>query len=114
MRVPTDQLATPTHVTDLATASIALVQRGHSGIFHVTGPDFLSRYDFALMACGILNLDAALILPLTTPELNPKAARPLLGGLRIDKLNAKLNATLGVNFMRPPSIGIRDWHEASA
>jgi len=110
MRVPTDQFATPTHVEDLATASIALVQGGHTGIFHIAGPDFLSRYDFALQACDILNLDASLILPLTTPELNQKAARPLLGGLGI----AKLNATLGPGLMRPPSTGIRDWQEASA
>ena len=110
MRVPTDQLATPTHVDDLASASIALMQRGHTGIFHIAGPEFLSRYDFALMACDVLGLDGSQIQPLTTPELNQKAARPLLGGLRIDKLNA----LLGASTMRSPKIGIQSWKEAIA
>lgn len=110
MRVPNDQLATPTHVEDLAAASIALLQRGHTGIFHIAGPDFLSRYDFALMACEILGLDASQIHPLTTAELNQKAARPLLGGLRIDKLNA----LLGTSTMRAPKAGIQSWMDATA
>jgi len=110
MRVPTDQLATPTYVEDLAAASIALLQRGHTGIFHIAGPEFLSRYDFALMACDILGLDASQIQPLTTLELNQKAARPLLGGLRIDKLNA----LLGPSTMRAPRAGIQAWMDATA
>jgi dTDP-4-dehydrorhamnose reductase len=110
MRVPTDQLATPVHVDDLATASIALVQGGHTGIFHLAGPEFLSRYDFSLQACAILSLPAAQVQPLTTSELNQKAARPLLGGLRIDKLTA----TLPHITMRSPKTGIQDWKTATA
>ena len=110
MRVPTDQLATPVYNEDLATASIALVTAGHTGIFHLAGPEFLSRYDFSLQACDILGLPTAQVQPLTTPELNQKAARPLLGGLRIDKLTATLpNIT-----MRSPAQGIRDWQTATA
>jgi dTDP-4-dehydrorhamnose reductase len=110
MRVPTDQLATPTHVEDLAAAAIALVEGGHTGIFHLAGPEFLSRYDFALQACEILGLPTSQVQPLTTPELNQKAARPLLGGLRIDKLTATLpNIT-----MRSPAAGIQSWKAATA
>ncbi len=109
MRVPTDQLATPVYNEDLAAASIALVQGGHTGIFHLAGPEFLSRYDFSLQACEILSLPTAQVQPLTTPELNQKAARPLLGGLRIDKLTATLPHTT----MRPLKTGIQDWKEAT-
>ena len=109
MRVPTDQLATPTYVEDLATAAIALVEGGHTGIFHLAGPEFLSRYDFSLLACEILGLPTSQVQPLTTPELNQKAARPLLGGLRIDKLTATLpNIT-----MRSPASGIQSWKAAT-
>ncbi|MEO6922900.1 MAG: SDR family oxidoreductase [Bryocella sp.] len=110
MRVPTDQLATPVYNADLAAASIALVEGGHTGIFHLAGPDFLSRYDFSLLACGILDLPTAQVQPLTTPELNQKADRPLLGGLRIDKLRA----TLPHITMRSPAQGIADWKQATA
>ena len=109
MRVPVDQFATPTYNTDLAAAAIALVEQGHSGIFHVSGPDFLSRYDFALQACEILGLDPDQIDPLTTSELNQKAARPLLGGFKIDKLTA----ILGHTAMRSPEEGIRSWVAAT-
>jgi len=110
MRVPVDQLATPVHVEDLAAASIALIQGGHTGIFHLAGPEFLSRYDFALQACDILSLPAAQVQPLTTAELNQKAARPLLGGLRIDKLKK----TVPQITMRSPKTGIQNWKDATA
>jgi len=110
MRVPTDQLATPVYNTDLAAASIALIQAGHTGIFHLAGPEFLSRYDFSLQACDILSLPTAQVQPLTTPELNQKAARPLLGGLRIEKLTA----TLPHITMRSPKTGIQNWKDATA
>jgi dTDP-4-dehydrorhamnose reductase len=110
MRVPVDQLATPVYVDDLAAASIGLLSGGHTGIFHLAGPEFLSRYDFALRACDILDLPIEQLQPLTTAELNQKAARPLLGGLRIDKLKA----TLPQITMRSPQIGIQDWKDATA
>jgi dTDP-4-dehydrorhamnose reductase len=110
MRVPTDQLATPVYNEDLAAASTALIEGKHTGIFHLAGPDFLSRYDFSLQACEILNLPTAQVQPLTTPELNQKAARPLLGGLRIDKLTH----TLPHIHMRSPQQGIKDWQAATA
>jgi len=109
MRVPTDQLATPTYNADLAAAAIALVQQNHSGLVHIGGPDFLSRYDFALEACSILGLNPETMSPVTTPELNQKAARPLLGGLRIEKLQS----ILGPACMRPIAQGIRDWQAAT-
>jgi dTDP-4-dehydrorhamnose reductase len=105
MLAPTDQLATPTYNADLAAASIALVQRKQTGIFHIAGPDFLSRYDFALAACKILALPTATLKPITTPELAQAAGRPLLGGLDI----SKLQSALGPTCMRPAETGIRDW-----
>ncbi|HEY4009666.1 MAG TPA: SDR family oxidoreductase [Acidobacteriaceae bacterium] len=109
MRVPTDQLATPTYNEDLATATIALLRGGHSGLFHAAGPEMLARIDFARLACRLLSLDESLLIPLTTPELNQRAARPLLGGLDA----TKLNATLGRHFFRTPEQGILDWQAAT-
>ena len=105
MRVPTDQLATPTYNADLAAAILALLDQQATGLFHAAGPEFLSRYDFALQACALLGLPTATLSPVTTPELNQRAARPLRAGLRIDKLNT----TLGRPLMRPPSEGIQAW-----
>ena len=109
MRVPNDQLANPTYVDDLATAAIALLQAGHTGLFHAAGPDFLSRYDFALQACAILELSPATMASVSTPDLAQPAARPLLGGLVSAKLDAALVPILGRTPMRAAERGIRDW-----
>jgi dTDP-4-dehydrorhamnose reductase len=105
MKAPTDQLATPTYNADLAAATIALLGCKQSGLFHVAGTDFLSRYDFAIAASKILELPTATLQPITTPELLQAAARPLLAGLAI----GKLQSILGPNCMRSIDTGIRDW-----
>src|SRR5215472_10422618 len=107
MRVPTDQLATPTYNEDLARATLALLRAGHTGLFHAAGPTMLSRINFARLACNLLSLDASLLIPLTTPELNQRAARPLIAGLDA----TLLNTTLGRPFFRSPEQGIRDWQQ---
>lgn len=108
MRVPTDQLATPTYNHDLAAATLALLREGHSGLFHAAGPTMLSRIDFARLACQLLALDPALLIPLTTPELNQRAARPLIAGLD----STRLSTTLNQQLFRTPHQGILDWQKA--
>jgi dTDP-4-dehydrorhamnose reductase len=110
MRVPSDQFATPTYNIDLAAAAVALVDRGCSGVFHISGPDLLSRYDFALAACKILSLPTATLQRITTPELAQAAARPLLGGLA----SGKLQSILGPHCMRSIQTGIHDWQSSLA
>lgn len=105
MRVPADQISTPTFNWDLANASVQLLQQGHSGIFHVCGPDVISRYDFAVRGARIMGLDAALIQPLPTSELKQRAPRPLNAGL----LSHKLHAALPGFTMRGADEGIRAW-----
>ena len=107
MRVPTDQFATPTYNADLAAVILALLQFHACGLIHVAGPEFLSRYDFALQACALLGLDPAQVEPVTTAQLNQKAARPLRGGLCIDTLNAVMQRHL----MRSPAAGIAAWQQ---
>ena len=105
MRVPTDQLSTPTYNEDLATATLALANAGHTGLFHISGRELLSRYDFALLAAEILSLDASLLHPILTSDVNQRAPRPLRGGLRIDKLLRTL-PTLKIRTTRE---AIEDW-----
>ena len=105
MRVMDDQISTPTYSADLAAAAVQLVLRGQSGVFHVSGPQAISRYDFALRAAQILGLDQTLIAPVTTAALRQKAPRPLRGGL----LNERLARELPSMQMRGIDEGIRSW-----
>lgn len=86
MRVPCDQVGTPTWSRDLAAASFDLVQAGARGIFHVAGATRLSRADFARIAARTFELDENLVESVTTAELAQPAARPLSAGLVSSRL----------------------------
>jgi dTDP-4-dehydrorhamnose reductase len=94
VRVPTDQVGTPTYALNLAEAVIELVSRGLSGVYHIAGPQLASRYDFALAAANVFGLDAHLIQPVSTAQMNQTAPRPLAAGLRVDKATKLLNTRL--------------------
>lgn len=85
MRVPTDQWSTPTDAQDLGECVLELLRRGARGVFHVTGSDLLTRYDFAVRAAEVLGWNAALVSPVATADLGSAAPRPLRAGLVIDK-----------------------------
>ncbi|MHA1268775.1 MAG: SDR family oxidoreductase [Candidatus Helarchaeota archaeon] len=86
IRVPSDQIGTPTYVEDLVKATFKLITVNQIGIFNVVGPKLISRYDFSLIAADVFNLNKDLIIPVLTKELKQKAKRPLNAGLKIDKL----------------------------
>jgi dTDP-4-dehydrorhamnose reductase len=86
MRVPQDQISTPTYNRDLAVATVALAERGASGVYHVCGPERMDRLEFAQRVAQFLSLDAGLLTGVPTSALGQKAARPLNAGLAIDKL----------------------------
>ncbi len=101
MRVPSDQVSTPTYAPDLGRALAALAEAPAAGVLNVAGPDVVARYDFATRAAGILGLDASLLDAVPTAALGQKAARPLSAGLRTDRLRA-----LGI-AMRSVDEGVR-------
>ncbi len=86
MRVPQDQISTPTYNRDLAAATVALATAGVTGIFHACGPERMDRLEFAHAVADFLSLDSSLITGVPTSALGQKAPRPLSAGLSIDKL----------------------------
>jgi dTDP-4-dehydrorhamnose reductase len=102
MRVPADQVSSPTYNVDLAAASVELAERDLGGVWHVVGDGVLDRYAFARLACDVFALDATRLDPVTTAELNQRARRPLRAGLRIERARALLSTPL-----RAPDDGLR-------
>lgn len=94
VRLPSDQVATPTYVDDLALASIELARTGARGIWHVAGPDLLSRAALGRLVADVFGLDARHIEEVLTSDLAQPAARPLRGGL--------LSGRYAKRFGRPP------------
>jgi dTDP-4-dehydrorhamnose reductase len=86
MRVPEDQVSTPTYNRDLIAAAIGLVGAGAQGVFHVSGPEVLGRLEFARAVAAELGLDARLLEGVSTAGLGQAAARPLAAGLATEKL----------------------------
>jgi dTDP-4-dehydrorhamnose reductase len=76
-----DQVSTPTFATDLALASIEILEGGLNGIFHAAGPKSVSRYEFTRWLAEIFGYDPMLVDPISTAELNQKASRPINGSL---------------------------------
>jgi dTDP-4-dehydrorhamnose reductase len=105
MRVPADQVSTPTFNVDLAAATVGLVAAEASGIFHACGPDLMSRYDFAVAAARVMGLDTSGIQGVSTAELQQEAPRPLCGGLVSEKLLQYLPDV----EMRSVDQGIEEW-----
>ncbi|WP_199248732.1 SDR family oxidoreductase [[Phormidium] sp. ETS-05] len=94
LKVPQDQIGSPTLVDDIAEASCRLVAANANGIFHVVGPERMSRYQFALEVAKVFGLSGEKILPVTTAELAQAALRPLEAGMIGDKLVQTLNWNL--------------------
>jgi dTDP-4-dehydrorhamnose reductase len=97
VKVPTDQVGTPTYASDLVRNVIRLSKTDITGIVNVAGPSCISRYDFALLIANIFSLPQNLIHPVRTKELNQSARRPLLAGL----ITEKAQSFLQTSFMAP-------------
>lgn len=91
IRVPEDQVSSPTYAPDLVQATIDLVENDARGVFNVTGRRIVNRYEFATAAANAFGLDAGLIDAVETADLAQAARRPLRAGL----LTAKVEAALG-------------------
>jgi dTDP-4-dehydrorhamnose reductase len=81
VRVVNDQFAQPTYVDDIAEAILRITVRKRTGLYHVAGPDFMSRYDMALRIAEFFKVDGSLIQPVTSAELQQPARRPHRSGL---------------------------------
>jgi dTDP-4-dehydrorhamnose reductase len=112
MRVPADQISSPTYAEDLAAASVELAERDLSGIYHVAGEQSLDRHAFAVAVCEMFGLEDARLDAVLTAALGQRARRPLRAGLRIDKARSVLTTPLrgpraGLEAMRQTMWGTR-------
>jgi dTDP-4-dehydrorhamnose reductase len=86
MTIPEDQFGSPTWVGNLAEVSLQLVEKGATGIINVVGRDTVPRTEFARALVRLFGGKPERVIPVLTASLRQKAARPLRGGLRTDKL----------------------------
>lgn len=94
VRVPIDQVTTPTYSGELSEISFRLAREDKRGIYNVASSSLISRYDFAILVAEIFGLDKNLIYGIKTQDLSQKAKRPLKGGLKIDKIKRELGVDM--------------------
>jgi dTDP-4-dehydrorhamnose reductase len=95
INVVDDQIGNPTYVGDLALAMIKAFELNREGIFHIGGGEQLSRYDFAVQAAKVFDLDASLIKRIKTSDLNQASPRPMISGF----ITLKAETQLGMRFL---------------
>jgi dTDP-4-dehydrorhamnose reductase len=94
IKVPVDQIGSPTYAANLVQVVEELIRKNKGGIYNVVGADVMSRYDFAKEICEAFELDIELVIPVTTAELRQAAQRPLKAGLRIDKVSREVEVKI--------------------
>jgi dTDP-4-dehydrorhamnose reductase len=55
----TDEIRCPIHVADLARAILELTASDHAGVWHLAGPDAVSRHELGVLIAGRDGLDAS-------------------------------------------------------
>lgn len=91
IKVVTDQLRTPTLAEDLAIGCWLVVEKEATGIFHISGKDFLSPYEMAIKTADYFKLDKTLISEANASNFTQAAKRPPRTGFILAKARTILN-----------------------
>ena len=94
VRLPSDQWGNPTSAENLADATRGLWAAGATGVWHVAGPDYMTRADWGRQVAAHFHCDPTLVEGVPTAALAQVAPRPLAGGLRAARAAAFLRTPL--------------------
>ena len=86
IEVVNDQWNNPIWTFGMANIISLIITDNLTGVFNCGGDQYLTRFDFAKFIAKEFELDDTLILPTSTIDLNQIAPRPLMGGLKIEKI----------------------------
>lgn len=87
-----DQFVSPTLADSLAEMLCELALRQLPGIWHTSGADILSRFEFARVLCQALGFDESLLKPTRMADLKRASPRPYRSGLKVEKAQRELQA----------------------
>jgi dTDP-4-dehydrorhamnose reductase len=84
--VVTDQKNNPTYVDNIVQQVLSLCDKNKEGLYHITGSESLSRYEFSLKIADVFDLNPDLINPINSVELHQLAKRPTVVNMSIAKV----------------------------
>ena len=85
IKVVTDQWRTPTLAEDLAKGCALIAEKETEGIFNISGKDFLTPYEMAIMTADYFKLDKSLISQADSTTFSQPAKRPPRTGFDLSK-----------------------------
>lgn len=85
-----DQFRMPTLAEDLAYACWQIAEREATGIYHISGKDFMSVLELVNRVADFYSLDKTIITPIKSVSLNQAAKRPPRTGFILDKAYKEL------------------------
>ena len=89
-----DHYNSPTLADSLAEMVLHALDKGVGGVYHLTGGERISRYEFAIRVARTFHLDETLIMPVKMSDLNTWIAkRPRDSSLRIDKAEKEIDVS---------------------
>jgi dTDP-4-dehydrorhamnose reductase len=103
IRVVNDQVCTPTSTIDLAQATLALLQTGQYGVYHLTNSGSCSWYEYAQTILELAGVHANLSA-VTSQEFGAPAPRPRYSVMATAKYEG-----LGLPVLRPWLAALTDY-----
>lgn len=91
IQVVNDQIRTPTFIEDLVNSLHTLIHTPINGVFHISGKDTCSPYEFSNKVAAVFEKDAGCIVPVHSGIFSQPAIRPPKTGFVIEKARALLN-----------------------
>jgi hypothetical protein len=90
LTVVDDQFRSPTLAEDLAHGCILIAQKGATGIYNISGDEYMCVLDLVKRVARFYGIDENLVKPISSSTLNQKAKRPPKTGLILDKAKREL------------------------
>lgn len=94
INVVVDQYGQPTFADDLGYGIIKIIGLERMGLYHITGSEVTSRYDFAVSVAEIFKLNKSLIQPISSEEFRQAAPRPRYSEFVTQKARMELSIRL--------------------
>lgn len=90
IQVVNDQWRTPTLAEDLASGCYLAAKKRATGIYNISGKDYLSIYEIAIRTADFFKLDKLLIKETDSTKFTQPARRPLKTGFILEKARKQL------------------------
>ncbi len=85
INVVADQFRTPTLAEDLAQGCALIAEQKATGVYNISGKNFMSVYDLVVQVADYWNLDKSLLHLSSSEGIKQPAKRPPITGFRLDK-----------------------------